>query len=100
MPHRFLQLKKKRFKSTEINCLFQYEKTQVNQKARVRSSKSHFIAMFPVVWKTCTETVVLVKPKRVKTQSMKIFPRASAYRRDGVVVRASASQSVDLGFVP
>ena len=24
----------------------------------------------------------------------------SAYRRDGVVVRASASQSVDLGFIP
>ena len=27
-------------------------------------------------------------------------PNKNTYRRDGVVVRASASQSVDLGFIP
>ena len=31
---------------------------------------------------------------------VEIWPIAQTDRRDGVVVRASASQSVDLGFIP
>ena len=40
------------------------------------------------------------KPVKCKTIMYKIIVNLKMYRRDGVVVRASASQSVDLGFIP
>ena len=46
-------------------------------------------------------TVISEKSFKLKIKLERIFSRSNwPDRRDGVVVRASASQSVDLGFIP
>ena len=93
---------------------------------RVASTANRLLMIFPLTWlceagflalhgvKNNARTKVIVKPDQMCALPTtgprlgKVLPRCNKshltnntlYRRDGVVVRASASQSVDLGFFP
>ena len=45
-------------------------------------------------------SICLVELPCQQVNILNLFLKYLFYRRDGVVVRASASQSVDLGFIP